>query len=79
MDFNNLNNCILNVQKYFLTLLNGIALTIHRCYASIGRDPDFPEGLISLGDGCYYQGTVVHELMHVVGYYHEHNRHDRDE
>lgn len=49
------------------------------CYASIGRDPDFPEGLVSLGDGCYYAGTVVHELMHTIGYYHEHNRHDRDD
>lgn len=52
---------------------------MYSCYASIGRDPDFPEGLVSLGEGCYYAGTVVHELMHTIGYYHEHNRHDRDE
>lgn len=60
--------------RYYVRIFKGKG-----CYSSIGRDPDFPEGLISLGDGCYYIGTVVHELMHTIGYYHEHNRHDRDE
>jgi len=47
------------------------------CYATIGKDDDNPE-MVSLGDGCYYEGTVVHELMHSVGFYHEQNRSDRD-
>jgi len=48
------------------------------CYSTIGRDEDNSE-MISLGDGCYFEGTIVHELMHTVGFYHEQNRSDRDD
>lgn len=48
------------------------------CYSRIGRDPNDIEQKISIGDGCERIGTVVHEIMHALGFFHEHTRPDRD-
>ncbi|KAL9955246.1 hypothetical protein ACROYT_G036540 [Oculina patagonica] len=34
--------------------------------------------LLSLGSGCKNRGHVTHELMHALGFFHEHTRPDRD-
>ncbi|XP_023229237.1 astacin-like metalloprotease toxin 5 [Centruroides sculpturatus] len=47
------------------------------CYTMIGRHKG--EQPLSLGDDCLHLGTIIHELNHVLGFYHEHNRPDRDE
>ncbi|KAL1474692.1 hypothetical protein MTO96_037803 [Rhipicephalus appendiculatus] len=47
------------------------------CGSSVGRKGGRQP--LSLGLGCMQIGSVMHELLHVVGFHHEHSRSDRDE
>ena len=33
---------------------------------------------ISIGSGCGFIGTVLHEILHAVGFFHTSSRYDRD-
>ena len=46
------------------------------CFSAVGRQGGVQ--VVSLGSGCVQHGVVVHELLHVLGMWHEQSRHDRD-
>ncbi|GFS91405.1 zinc metalloproteinase nas-15 [Nephila pilipes] len=59
-----------NRQRCYLTLTKDDG-----CYFT-GTNNCMPR--ISLGMGCQNFGTILHELMHAIGFPHEQNRPDRD-
>uniref|UniRef100_A0A915BJ65 Metalloendopeptidase n=1 Tax=Parascaris univalens TaxID=6257 RepID=A0A915BJ65_PARUN len=46
------------------------------CSSFVGRRGG--QQLLNLYHGCFDHRTILHELLHVLGFYHEHNRFDRD-
>ena len=52
---------------------NLIKLFSFRCCSFVGKRGNGPQA-ISIGKNCDKFGIVVHELGHVVGFWHEHTR-----
>lgn len=51
---------------------------LHRCCSYVGFLNLGPQG-VSLAHRCFRFPTIVHEIGHAIGFWHEHTRPDRDD
>ncbi|KOB75859.1 Metalloendopeptidase [Operophtera brumata] len=53
------------------------------CFSSVGHSAADEDGdvrqVLNLAKGCFKHGTIVHELLHTIGFYHMQSTYDRDD
>ena len=65
------------VDMYLKFQLHNIILFLNRCCSYIGRRYPYVQQ-VNVGPECSFR-SIVHEIGHVIGFWHEENRPDRDE
>jgi len=48
------------------------------CFSGVGFSGVSGESHLNLGEGCFSLLTIIHEMMHRIGFIHEQSRPDRD-
>ncbi len=64
--------------QYLISLKYIFPLHSNKCYSRLGH-VSMRGQPISIGGGCNFVGTVIHEMMHCIGFFHEQSRRDRDD
>ncbi|RUS71254.1 hypothetical protein EGW08_020989 [Elysia chlorotica] len=49
------------------------------CWSHVGREQAYPFQEMSVAESCFMKGIILHELGHVIGFWHEQSRPDRDD
>ncbi|XP_026323895.1 seminal metalloprotease 1-like [Hyposmocoma kahamanoa] len=53
------------------------------CFSNVGfstpKDDEDQNQVLNLSKGCFRHGTVVHEMLHTLGFYHMQSTYDRDD
>ena len=61
--------------KNFLSIINGV-----NCESHVGKLKEQKSQILSLStSNCMSKSIIAHELVHALGFDHEHNRPDRDD
>ena len=55
-----------------------INILLRRCFSFIGRVRQTNGQELSIGTNCAVLSVIVHEVLHALGFIHEHTRLDRD-
>ncbi|CAF1376643.1 unnamed protein product, partial [Adineta steineri] len=62
----------ISTDQHFTTIKTGIG-----CTSTVGQNW-YSTKELTLGNGCIHEGTIMHELLHTLGFWHEQSRPDRD-
>ncbi|CAL8095331.1 unnamed protein product [Orchesella dallaii] len=77
MDLIEEHTCIEFIEKTAEKNYIYISYSEEGCFSHVGMVNRGRQKL-NLGRGCWKFGTIVHELIHSIGFSHEHQRNDRD-
>ena len=63
---------------YFTLNIITIFYRFQSCSSFVGKVDSAAGQGVNLGPECFSYGSALHQIGHVIGFWHEHTKHDRD-